>query len=642
VGKLSTRRDFVRLAFGVSGVALMASCTPAAPAAPTAPAQPTAPPPTMAAAALPPTSAPASTAVVAATAPPATAIPAATTAPTAIAAAPAVRNVPRNRTLILQDRGNGTYPEAELWSPYVIGQQQLGVHYFYEPLYFFAPFTNQWIPWLASGHDFNADYTQVTIKTRPEAYWSDGIPFTADDVVYTLNTLRALGSKVTWGVDTQRFVQGAQTVDPQTAVVQFKVPYPRFMEWMAYAFDLGVPVVPKHIFEGQDWTKFAHFDLAKGWPVTTSPWRVVHVTPQQLMFDRRDDWWAAKAGLAQMPKVERIIRVSISTDAQMAQAYIRNEVDNGPFFGTPQAMKETIAQNPKVVSWTGQQPIYGSKDWWTTSLWLNNEKPPYDNPDVRWAVSYAIDRKQAVDVAYNGWTEPATLPMPTYPGLAPYYDSVKDLLAKYPTNEFNLSKSSELMQKAGFTKGSDGFWADAQGQKVTMPMTGLLFGELAAPVGEQLKRAGFDTSYSEPPNWGDDYSTGKYTASMWGHGGTRGVDPYYTLKLYQAATKLSLGGYGLSYGLNNSRFSNDDYDALVDQFFQIHPSQQDKLLPLFHKAMDIWLSKLPDVPMNQFIIRTPMNTTYWTGWPSEQDPYTSDTHWHLGFALVLHRLQPTQ
>jgi len=126
MGRLTTRRDFVRLGFGATGLALFAACAPSAPATtPASPAQPTSPPPTIAPAALPTA---ASTAVPkpAAAATPTAASAAPTTAPTVLAAAPPVKNVPRNRTLVLQDRGNGTYPEAELWSPYVIGQQQLG------------------------------------------------------------------------------------------------------------------------------------------------------------------------------------------------------------------------------------------------------------------------------------------------------------------------------------------------------------------------------------------------------------------------------------------------------------------------------------------------------------------------------------
>ena len=57
-------------------------------------------------------------------------------------------------------------------------------------------------------------------------------------------------------------------------VLKFKIPSPRFFFFATYKYDIGVYIVPKHIFEGQDWTSFKHFDMAKGWPVTTGPWKV--------------------------------------------------------------------------------------------------------------------------------------------------------------------------------------------------------------------------------------------------------------------------------------------------------------------------------------------------------------------------------
>ena len=41
-------------------------------------------------------------------------------------------------------------------------------------------------------------------------------------------------------------------------------------------------------------------------------------------------------------------------------------------------------------------------DWWPISLWVNNEVKPFDDKDVRWALSYYIDRKQLIDVGYAG------------------------------------------------------------------------------------------------------------------------------------------------------------------------------------------------------------------------------------------------
>ena len=141
--------------------------------------------------------------------------------------------------------------------------------------------------WLAESYQFTPDFKQLTIKTRSGINWSDGTPFSAEDVAYTLNTLRDLGPKVKWGVDVQQALKEATATDPNTVVLNFKIPSPRFFFFVTYKYDIGIYIVPKHIFDGQDWTTFKHFDIAKGWPVTTGPWKVTEASLQQKVFDRR-------------------------------------------------------------------------------------------------------------------------------------------------------------------------------------------------------------------------------------------------------------------------------------------------------------------------------------------------------------------
>ena len=186
---------------------------------------------------------------------------------------------------------------------------RIGANIMYEPLAFYSAFADEELLWLAESYSYNDDFTELTIKTRPGIEWSDGVPFSAEDVAFTLTTLTEIGSDVRWGVDVQQFVESAEAVDENTVVVKLKVPAPRFFYFMSYKYDIGVYIVPKHIFEGQDWTTFKAFDLEKGWPVTTGPFKVVAASPEQKVYDRRDTWWAAEQGLAPMPEMERIVRL---------------------------------------------------------------------------------------------------------------------------------------------------------------------------------------------------------------------------------------------------------------------------------------------------------------------------------------------
>ena len=381
--------------------------------------------------------------------------------------------IARERTMILVWGGReGRWVDWDLWNPYSIGSNhQNGPNLIYEPLAYYSAFADKIHMWLAESYVFEPDFKRLTIKTRPGIAWSDGVPFGAEDVAYTLNALRDLGAKVRWGVDVQQAVEKAVASDGNTVVIDFKIPAPRFFFFMTYKYDIGVYIVPKHIFDGQDWTTFKHFDLGKNWPITTGPWQVVEASPQQKVFDRRTAWWAADRKLAPLPTVERNIWLPFAGEQQAAQALITNQLDAGTGM-QPATFPTVFRQNPKIITHTGQASPYGYMDWWPISLYVNNERPPFNDKDVRWALSYYIDRQQLIEVGYLGACTASKLPLPPYPPLLPYFDTVKDLLAKYDTNEFAPKKGDGLLAAKGFKKDGEGFWADAQGKRLNVNIIG--------------------------------------------------------------------------------------------------------------------------------------------------------------------------
>ena len=545
-----------------------------------------------------------------------------------------LKSVPRNRTLTLVWIGSreGRWVDYELWNPYAIGaNHQNGPGIFYEPLAYYSAFADKEYLWLAEGYRYSGDFRELTIKTRAGIKWSDGAPFSAEDVAYTLTTLRDLGPKVRWGVDVQQFMQDARATDPSTVVVRFKVPAPRFFYFMTYKYDIGVYIVPKHVFQGQDWTTFKHYDPAKDWPVTTSPWRVAFSSPQQKVIDRRDDWWAAKAGLAPMPRVERNIWLPNAGEQQNAQGLITNQLDYSTSL-QPATFATVFRQNPKVITHSGQKPPYGYMDWWPISLYVNNERPPFNDKDVRWALSHFIDRQQIVDVGYLGASAASALPLPEYPALRPYLDSVKDLLAKQNTLE-------ELLSRKGWKKDGQAFWVDGQGNRLKLEIIG--FGASGPAIGpvlsELLKRQGVEASMSLPPDFDDRFQKGQYTGAIYGHGGSVN-DPYHTLRLYQSATVAVPGAHLVNF----AKWKNEAYNKIVDEVFVTDMTNKPRLLELFHKAMEIWIPELPDIPLVHNFHRIPMNTTHWKNWPTEETPYVNGAFWHLTYAMVLWNLQPTQ
>lgn len=550
----------------------------------------------------------------------------------------ALPDIPRNKTLTLIgiNSRDGRWVDYELWNPYAIGSNhQTGPNLIYEPLAYYSAFADKWYMWLAESYQFTPDFKQLTIKTRSGIKWSDGTPFSAEDVAYTFNTLRDLGPKAKWGVDVANALAEATATDPNTVVLKFKIPSPRFFFFATYKYDIGIYIVPKHIFQGQDWASFKHFDLEKGWPVTTGPWKVATSSPQQKVFDLRDTWWAAEQKLAPMPKVRRNIWLPSVGEQETAQAQITNHADfGGPL--QPATFPTVIKQNPKVTSYSGQKPPWGYVDWWPLSLYVNTEVKPFDDADVRWALSHYVDRKTVIEVGYLGAETVSTLPLPPYKPLLPYFDAVKDLLTKYNTTEFNPKKGDALLQKKGFKK-KGGMWETPDGKPFTLDIIG--FGASGPAIGpvlsQMLKKHGITASLALPPDFDSRFQKGDFVGSIYGHGGSI-REPYDTLRLYQSQSIAVPGAHAVNF----SRWKNAEYDKIVDEVYITDPQNVAKLKELFRAAMEIWLPALPDIQLVQNYHRIPLNTTYWKNYPTDTNNYVNDASWHLTFNMVLWNVQP--
>ena len=551
-----------------------------------------------------------------------------------------IADVPRERTLRLRLGGiEGRLVDFGLWNGYAIGaNHQNGLGLFYEPLAFYSAFADETIPWLAESWEYNDDYTQLRIKTRSGITWSDGEPFSAEDVAFTLTEVGKAGAKIRWGIDVDQFVESATTESENDVVVNFKVPAPRFFYFMTYKYDIGLYIVPKHIYEGQEFDSFTAFDIEKGWPVTTAPWRVVFASPEQKVIDRRGEWWAVDAGLAEaLPDVERIIYLPFTDQTQVAQQFINNELDMSGSL-TPLTMQQVISQNSAITTHAGAEPPYGYVDWWPTSLYVNNEQPPFDDPNVRWGLSYFVNREQVIEVAESGAGSIAPLPIPTYPGLEPFYEAVEDLLEEYPTTEFSPEKGAARLQESGWEKNGDGVW-EKDGQTLDLDIIGPnSMADVGPVISEQLRQQGVNAEFALPPDFNDRFQQGNYAGSLYGHGGSVSGDPYFTLRLYQSATEAVPGAHQVNF----AKWENAEYDQIVDEMAVTPPSDEATLLEQWHEAMEIWLPELPDIQVKEFYHRIPMNTTYWNNWPTEDNNYVNGAFWHLTFALVLKNLKAVQ
>jgi peptide/nickel transport system substrate-binding protein len=544
--------------------------------------------------------------------------------------------IPREDTLIAVRGGTqGKFTEGDLlWNPYLpLANHQLAVQMVYEPLAVYSAFTDSFTMWLAESYEYNEDYSQLTVKTRPGISWSDGTPFTAEDVAWTFNKLVEVGAGVKFGADVQIALESAEATDETTVVFSFVEPSPRFFEFISYKFDIGCFVLPKHVFEGEDFLTFSHYDPERNYPVTTAPWKVVFSAPEQKVLDRTESWWGVDAGVGKLPEPQRYIFLPDPGEQNLAAGVISNQYDIST--GIQPATFETVFNgNDLTTTWTGRDVPFGNIDWWPHSLYLNNKADPWSDPNVRWAMSYYIDRDQIIEFGWNGASLPSTLFLPDYPGLQPFVEAAEPLFEQYPYLEYNPEKGDALLEAKGWTKDGDN-WVDEAGNQVELEIIGFFdFTSVGPIIVEQLNRAGIAATYSEPPDMFTRFFAGDYTGAMFGHGGSYSSDIYYSMRLYQSASTEIPGGHLANF----SQWENAEWDELTDELYRTSPTDMDAVMNIWNQGIALWLADYPDIQVSQGIHRLPMNETYWTGWPTQDDPYINPAHYHLTFQMVMHRV----
>ena len=539
--------------------------------------------------------------------------------------------VPREKTLIIGfEGGPAAAPEQEGLNPSAVNSQ--GHHQvMIESLYYLNYQTGELMPWLAAGPpEWNKDFTEVVIKLRNGIKWSDGVDFTADDIVFTINMLKAnptliFASNV---VD----VTDATAVDATTVKIKLKAPDARFV---VNAFGVriwgAVRIVPKHIWDGKDPNTFSNFDLAKGWPVWTGPYKLVKATATEFVFDRRSDWWAVQTGFQKLPAPERIIFVEAGPDERKAAALSADEVDGEPSLRID-TFEDVLKKNPKAIGWTDTPP-HAWIDPCPGMLGFNTRVAPWDDPEMRWAVAYAIPNQKIGDAQTGGHGQVSRYNFPDYPALQSWLTENKDLLDKYDSTVYDPAKAKQIFESKGYAMGSDGFYAkDGKHLKADVLLKSedpilppLIIGALQDVGIDAAPRALADAAYFDARNRGNfDIETAHVACGSV-------VEPYDELNNLNSRWIKPIGELAPN---NIWGWKNEEYDKLVNEMQTIAPGDP-KEHELFRKALEIRLKELPILSLTQQQRVVPYTTRYWTNWPTAKNDYHQPPNWWQNFLILV-------
>ncbi len=367
--------------------------------------------------------------VVAPTQAPDSTVPQATTAPTAAATEGPVTmtdvGTPRHETLIFQtfDRQTANPDQHNPLMAYAQwrGFRELGWGYLWET----DTGTGESYPELADGpaEVLNEEYTQFRIKIKKGIYWSDGVEFTVDDIIYTFDTIMANKDKITNG--------GARTISGYVKEGGYKKidDYTMEVETNKSAYDiqqvLGVPtyasaltIVPKHIFEKEaDVLAFRNT-----YPVTLGPYFLKEFDPNGYwaLWERREDWERSAWGWMGEVKPKYVLYKDFGPEEVRVLAFVQNQYDVDTFM-SPDSIKAVQGMNPKVTTFSDKMPYHNMNDACSYGVQMNMHKTPYDMAEVRWALALSLDLQTVAINSMSGEVQVSPLSMVDSPILHPIY-----------------------------------------------------------------------------------------------------------------------------------------------------------------------------------------------------------------------------
>ena len=514
----------------------------------------------------------------------------------------------------------------------------------FEFFYYYSHNSGAEIPWLAESYKVADDFMSIDVAIRQGVTWNDGTPFTAEDVKFTLEKLRDT-AELAFSSDMKEWVKDVTVVDEQHFTINLNKANPRFFYfYFVENSEIQIAILPKHIWENEDWTTFQNYDPAKGLPVGTGPFKLVEAGPQGVFFARDDNWWGAKTGFSQPSKITRQSFLPLGTGAATFARMINNELDVD-WTVQPGEFVAGNAQNPDVRSWNATGPSWGAPDACLYTLGLNTQWGPMADVHVRRAVQASINRQAMVDLAYEGGTVPLDLPFSTFGGLDPYRELVKDLVEKYKPDNPSQEVVDSEMKEAGYEKDGEGFWAKDGARLQPEFHCACWLGPMGPVVEKQLRDAGFDVTVKLVTTTCDPFFETVRTgnADMWiiVHCGSS-REPWGTLQHYHSKFNSPERGKTNNYIWANSQYKNPDYDTIIDQLDGIPPSPTDpKYTDLVRQAVEIYLRDVVEITMSEERHVRTYNYHYWKGWPNADDPYVAPYALWASIMTALLKVEPT-
>jgi len=545
-----------------------------------------------------------------------------------------------------------------------------------EPLWTVDFATGEIINGAASGDPtYSEDFTTLTVPLREGVTWSDGEPFTAADVVYTVETLMQYEgfNAHTYFADN---VETVTALDDYTVEFVLKQPNSRFHTTFLDRWGC-TRIFPKHIFEQQEDPTLFNFNPYVG----CGPYKLHSFDPQGswTAWEKREDWDQTPTGILYgEPRPRYIVFQYFADEGAQILAQLTHQLDVVEL--SADGLKALLAQAETSRAYQPTFPFVVNNDPAITGIVYNTARPPFDNVDVRWALTLAIDIVEYTSIAVDSsgtlsavhiphlgpypelyiepmqeWLTEFTIDVVDGETFAPYDPTAGQRVAEYARSrgyifsddaEF-IGKSfglgwykhapdiaEKLLLKNGFSRDADGNWLLPDGSPWRISyMTGTVLSNHdarnAVAAVQQWRKFGIDASVFNTENGADLGSTGDFDVETvwpgrepWG----AGPDLYRVLDDWNSAYIKPVGERAQS--AYHSRWSSPEMDDIIQRLRETDPFDTEQVVAIGIEGLKEAIINMPSTPTYGYIGFIGWDETYWTNWPGSENAYCVPyTHW---------------
>ena len=601
-------------------------------------------------------------------------------------------DLPRNETLILENP-EGTIKNAGWFNIWAIsgGGQSTGLHQVaMDTFWYIDPekgIDGVWDNSLASDKPiYNADYSEMTVKLRKGIFWSDGVEFTAADVVYTVET-QVKNPAMRWGAAFNLNVASVTAPDPQTVVFKLKKPNSRFHALFTVRWN-GAWIMPKHVFEKQ--ADPLKFDNAN--PISLGAYVLKSFDPdgKWYIWQLREDWQRTSLGRFGKPGPKYLVYMDPGPPEKRVIAQLNHQLDVVHDIA-PEGMFTLAKQSKTSQGWFKGFP-YGHPDPTLPALVFNNQNEMFKNKDVRWALALLIDIKAVSMASYRGAATISAIGIPptgTHPGV--YHGPMQDWLkafevdtgkrkikpynanmgkeiadslrpsmgAQIPTDRKQIdaafgmgwwkadpTAAKELLEKAGYKKvGAQ--WMTPEGKPFTIRVmvegdTRPIMTRAGSMIVQNWRQFGIDAKIDVAQGTlltrraaGDFDTFIGWSVETWGGHS----DLSFFLDSWHSQFVAEVGKPQPA--RNWQRWANPELDKIIETVRTVG-FDDPRGIELGKDYVKLVTREMPTIPLMAYNVFTVMDETYWKGWPTSSNPYANPVPNWGNSRYMLVKLKPAK